>query len=114
MNKEQIFAIIQRGHLTDGDLADALLTELAKVSEPIKGRFDCWSTNEGDSWYEHPADTELLYEVLGDEPKVGDEFEVMAGWISVQARYRISSKMNDDFEVECISHPEDIPLVAEE
>ena len=34
MNKEQIVAIIQRGHFTDGDLADALLAELAKVSEP--------------------------------------------------------------------------------
>ena len=35
MNKEQIVAIIQRGYFTDGDLADALLTELAKQSEPV-------------------------------------------------------------------------------
>lgn len=35
MNKEQIVAIIQRGYFTDGDLADALLAELAKVSEPV-------------------------------------------------------------------------------
>lgn len=35
MNKEQIVAIIQRGYFTDGDLADALLAELAKQSEPV-------------------------------------------------------------------------------
>lgn len=35
MNKEQILAIIQGGHTTDGDLADALLAELAKVQEPV-------------------------------------------------------------------------------
>ena len=32
MNKEQLLAIIQGGHLTDGDLADALLAELVAVA----------------------------------------------------------------------------------
>ena len=31
MNKEQLLTIIQGGHTTDGDLADALLAELAKA-----------------------------------------------------------------------------------
>ena len=35
MNKERIITIIQGGHTTDGDLADALLAELAKVQEPV-------------------------------------------------------------------------------
>ena len=39
MNKEQIVAIIQRGYFTDGDLADALLAELAKGSKPIRTAF---------------------------------------------------------------------------
>lgn len=86
------------------EAADALSASAPSEQKP---RFECWSTNEGDSWYENPEDAELLYDVLGDSPKVGDEFEVMAGWYSVQARYRIASQTDDDFDVECISHPED-------
>jgi hypothetical protein len=74
--------------------------------EPVAHPFECWSTNDGDSWFEHPADAQLLYDVLGDDPKVGDEFEVSAGWNCVTATYRIASKDGDDFEVECISHPQ--------
>lgn len=84
-----------------------LCQEAADAPSEQKPRFECWSTNEGDSWYDNHEDAELLYDVLGDSPKVGDEFEVMAGWYSVQARYRIASQTDDDFEVECISHPED-------
>lgn len=86
---------------------EAPIAQPASAPSEQKPRFECWSTNEGDSWYEHPADAELLYDVLGNSPKVGDEFEVMAGWCSVHARYRIVSQKDDDFEVECISHPED-------
>ena len=39
MNKEQILAIIQGGHTTDGDLADALLAELAKGAKHIRTAF---------------------------------------------------------------------------
>jgi len=75
--------------------------------EPVALPFNCWSTNDGDSWYEHPADAQLIYDTLGDDAKVGDEFEVTAGWTCVTARYRIVSQDDDDFEVECISHPQD-------
>lgn len=100
--------------------ACALIAEYeAAGSKPVEKRFNCWSTNEGDSWYEHPADAQLLEDVLGNEPKVGDEFEVMAGWHCVQAKYKIVSQDGDDFEVECLSHPFDTspsrpdPRVAE-
>lgn len=71
-------------------------------------RFDCWSTNDGDSWYEHPADAQIIEDVFGGEvPKVGDEFDVLAGWTSVMARYRVTHVNEDgECEVECISHPE--------
>ena len=32
MTKEQLLTIIQGGHLTDGDLADAILAELVAVA----------------------------------------------------------------------------------
>lgn len=93
---------------------ERLKAELAKYRDaPVKPRFECWSTNDGDSWYENPDDAELIYDVLGNNAKVGDEFEVMAGWCNVQARYRIVSEKDDDFEVECISHDFDnIPLIV--
>lgn len=67
MNKEQIFAIIQRGHLTDGDLADALLAELAKISEPVgfavinpsyKDQVEhvCKSKKVADAWLKYCGD----------------------------------------------------------
>ena len=77
-----------------------------KAGEPVAlHKFDCWSNNEGDSWFESPSDAELIYEQIGNEPKVGDEFYVLAGWCSVEAKYRISEINDDDIEVECISHP---------
>jgi len=75
-------------------------------------RFQCYSTNDGDSWYDHPADAELLNDVGAE--KVGDEFEVSAGWRCVTARYcviKTPDEVSDDFEVECMSHPgENAPL----
>ena len=79
--------------------------EYEKQQEPVARPFECWSTNDGDSWFEHPADAQLIYDVLGDDPKVGDEFEVSAGWNCVTATYQIASKDGDDFEVKCVSHP---------
>ena len=96
-------------------ISDSITTSLAAIrealaepvkQEPVAHPFECWSTNDGDSWFEHPADAQLLYDVLGDDPKVGDEFEVSAGWNCVTATYRIASKDGDDFEVECISNPQ--------
>lgn len=70
-------------------------------------RFNCWSTNEGDSWFDHPADSQAIYDCLGNDAKVGDEYELTAGWTSVTARYRITEVVGDgeEYEVECISHP---------
>jgi hypothetical protein len=70
-------------------------------------RFNCWSTNEGDSWFDHPADSQAIYDCLGSDAKVGDEYELTAGWKSVTARYRITEVVGDgeEYEVECISHP---------
>ena len=70
-------------------------------------RFNCWSTNEGDSWFDHPADSQAIYDCLGNDAKVGDEYELTAGWKSVTARYRITEVVGDgeEYEVECISHP---------
>lgn len=74
-------------------------------AEPVAlPKFNCWSTSEGDSWFDHPADAQAIYERLGGFAKVGDEYELLAGWRSVTARYRIVSIDGDDFEVECVSH----------
>ena len=68
--------------------------------------FTCWSSNEGDSWHEHPADAQIIEDILGAEPKVGDEIELRAGWNCVTARYRVTEVDADgDCDVECISHP---------
>lgn len=69
MTREEILTIIQGGHLTDGDLADALLAELAKVQEPFgyyeNGRWSIVTDGGPDKWrarkeytgplYTHPA-----------------------------------------------------------
>ena len=72
-------------------------------------RFNCWSTNEGDSWFDHPADSQAIYDCLGNNAKVGDEYELTAGWKSVTARYRITEVVgyDEEYEVECISHPQE-------
>ena len=79
-----------------------------EAQEPVAvPRFNCWSTNEGDSWFDHPADSQAIYDCLGNDAKVGDEYELTAGWTSVTARYRITEVVGDgeEYEVECISHP---------
>lgn len=82
----------------------------AAAQEPVAvPRFNCWSTNEGDSWFDHPADSQAIYDCLGNNAKVGDEYELTAGWESVTARYRITEVVGDgeEYEVECISHPQE-------
>lgn len=82
----------------------------AAAQEPVAvPRFNCWSTNEGDSWFDHPADSQAIYDCLGNNAKVGDEYELTAGWKSVTARYRITEVVGDgeEYEVECISHPQE-------
>lgn len=78
---------------------------LASAGKPVMPPFQCWSDNDGDSWREHPADADLV-----DGLKVGDTYELLAGWESVRATYRVTKAPDaesDDYEVECISHPED-------
>jgi hypothetical protein len=77
-----------------------------KPADCIPRNFNTWSPNEGDTWYEHPADAQIIEDVFGgDMPVVGDEYEVIGGWCSVNARYRITSVSEDgDCEVECVSH----------
>jgi len=72
-------------------------------------RFNCWTTNDGDSWFDHPADSQAIYDCLGNDAKVGDEYELTAGWRSVTARYRITEVVGDgeEYEVECISHQQE-------
>jgi len=98
-----------------GEKAEAELAMLKAqpVQEPVALLpFDCWSTDDGDSWFEHPADAQIIYDLLGNAPKVGDEFELTAGWRSTTARYRITEITGDgeDFEVECVSHPNAAPV----
>ena len=103
---DDIADIIREARAEQDHIADAgkMIAEPVK-QEPVARPFECWSTNDGDSWFEHPADAQLIYDVLGDDPKVGDEFEVSAGWNCVTATYQIASKDGDDFEVKCVSHP---------
>lgn len=77
-----------------------------KPADCIPRNFNTWSPNEGDTWYEHPADAQIIEDVFGgDMPVVGDEYEVIGGWCGVKARYRITSVSEDgDCEVECVSH----------
>ncbi len=41
MNKEQLIAIIQGGHTTDGDLADAILKKMSSVETPDQTMIEC-------------------------------------------------------------------------
>lgn len=72
-------------------------------------RFNTWSSNEGDSWYDCPTDAQIIEDVFGGEtPMVGAEYEVSAGWRCVTATYRITwVSENGDCEAECISHPQE-------
>lgn len=71
--------------------------------------FDCFSSNEGDTWHDYPADAQIIEDVFGgDMPEVGDEYEITTGWYGVTAKYRITSVDTDgDCEVECVSHPQE-------
>ena len=78
-------------------------TAIPEVRTP---KFDGFSDSDGDYWYESPDDFNLLDSV--GALKVGDEYEVLAGWNSVEAKYRVTKvpdETSDDYEVECISHP---------
>ena len=90
----------------DGAIPLYTAPQPAANAEPAIPAFNCWSSGDGECWHSHPADDCILDTVFSDgAPKVGDEYEVLAGWRSVEARYRITSVDEDgDVEVECISH----------
>lgn len=75
------------------------VAELQSECEKLRNRpFDCWSNDDGDSWGEHPADGEFV-----DGLKVGDTFELLAGYDSVRVNYIVTKApddINDDYEVE--------------
>ena len=100
------------GAFLDGAFYQANITPSTQAADSVQEpatvpRFNCWSTNECDSWFDHPADSQAIYDCLGNDAKVGDEYELTAGWKSVTARYRITEVVGDgeEYEVECISHP---------
>lgn len=99
MNKEQILAIIQGGHTTDGDLADALLAELAKQSEPFgyyeNGRWSIVTDGGPDKWRSRKEYTGPLYTNLLPQPdlvaeierlKSRLEFDDRHGWDGIECR----------------------------
>ncbi|HWT40983.1 MAG TPA: hypothetical protein VN081_07020 [Dongiaceae bacterium] len=88
----------------DADAALAWIAAHQAQGEPQGYPFECWSNDDGDSWGEHPADAEFV-----DGLDVGDTYELLAGWNSVRATYRVTKApddTSDDYEVECVSHPD--------
>lgn len=103
--KKMQAAILIRSVLEQLNSSDGAVSLYVK---PQHKKFDCWTNNDGDTWYEHPADAQIIYDIFDDEPIVGAEYELVAGWSAVTARYRIVSVDCDgDCEVECVSHPEE-------
>lgn len=82
-----------------------LLQRIAELEQQPRAAvpFDCWSQNDGDSWYEHPADAEFVH-----RRALGEEFELLAGWSPVRVKYRVTKvpdDQDDDYEVELIAAP---------
>jgi hypothetical protein len=77
----------------------------SKASAPVAGEAqpvaDCWSNDDGDSWFDSPADVELTYGL-----RVGDEYELQASIRSWTERFRVTKapdEIFDDYEVEPVS-----------
>ncbi|MEN5159723.1 DUF4406 domain-containing protein [Achromobacter spanius] len=73
-------------------------TPVSGEAQPVA---DCWSDNDGDSWFDHPADAEFV-----DGLKVGDEYELQAGIRSWTERFRVTKApddTSDDYEIEPVS-----------
>jgi hypothetical protein len=84
-------------------LRTALRAALAapQAPAPTKTKFTCWQIPDTDSWYEHPADAQIIHDLFGEDPKVGDEYELSASIFARTVRYRITSVSEDgDCEVE--------------
>ena len=94
-------------HKEIGNAMSAIREALAQPEqEPVAGvKFDCFQAVGSDCWYDCPDDAEIISTVIGREPRVGDEYEVLASIRAVPVRYRVVSVEDDDFGVECISNP---------
>ena len=72
--------------------------KLQSECDQLRNRpFECWSNDDGDSWCEHPADSEFVGGL-----KVGDTFELLAGYDSVRVKYVVTKApddIDDDYEV---------------
>lgn len=88
------------------DVLNARAYALAALAgKPTMPPFQCWSDDDGDTWLEHPADAEFVHGL-----KVGETYRLTAGWRCVDAVYLVTKApddASDDYEVECISHPEE-------
>lgn len=73
-----------------------LQSECDRLQKPRP--FECWSNDDGDSWCDDPADVEFV-----DGLKVGDTFELLAGFNSKRVNYIVTKSpddVSDDYEVE--------------
>ena len=71
--------------------------------EPVVDRdgYNTWSNSDGDTWLESPKDIEFVHGL-----KVGDTYELLAGWVPVLVEYRVTKApddVDDDYEVELLS-----------
>ncbi len=67
----------------------------AGIPEPHQ---ECYSDNDGDSWYDHPADAELVTGLA-----VGETYTLTVSHYSVERTYRVTKvpdDLSDDYEVE--------------
>lgn len=90
-------------------MTEASQTQEATREPPsIAKELNSWSADEGESWHNEPNDAQIIESIFGsDQPVVGDEYELTAGYSNVTARYRITWVSKEgDCEVECISHPQ--------
>lgn len=71
--------------------------------------YDTFSKNDGDSWRDCPDDADFV-----DGLKVGDEYELLAGWKAERVTFRVTKAPgdeSDDYEVEQVTpHPTAPPV----
>jgi len=98
------------------DEAGKLRAQLASRAEAASTPpYDSWSNNDGDSWYEHPADSEFVHGLA-----LGEEFELLAGWTGNRVKYRVTKvpddtdDTDDDYEVEEVEPLTAEPIFADE
>jgi len=92
INVNELTAILQQC-VTDASPKGG--SDEASIPEPHQ---ECYSDNDGDSWYDHPADSMLV-----DGLAVGDTYTLSVSHYSVGRTYRVTKapdETSDDYEVE--------------